>query len=605
MSFGFGPLRCALKIVALAATASLTVAAMAIADTYPVAACNDAADNGTDGWTYGRTAPADQFERVLACPSGTPDPYGSLRNGLGVADNVNAWDEGAPDGSYAEWRFSAPAGTAIVAASITRDIGNRDEWTPYGRIDGVDQSGESCMRGMNQSFCRIQGTRVFSGLNASTIAYGVRCVVAPYCAHGATLRTVWALVLGATVTLDDRERPVVGGVEGVGVADGRWWNRVGGVSFFAQDNTGVRRRRVVVDGVVREAVDAPGAAAGGCGDVGLGVAYSFTRPCADARGLNGARTVTVDPCRWGDGVHSVRGSAVDTGGLEASSGAAATARVDCTAPALSIEPPEGQVVEGDLVEPRVAASDAVSGLGSTVVEVSVDGAAWQPHGSPRTAVAGATYAFRGRAVDAAGNWSGWAVTAPVRAAAAPPQPPPEPPAPPGGEQPEGGTSGAPADRGPLPPASPVELLAEPAPEEAIEATPAAAPAQQQPAAEPAATPLADPRLRITRVLTRPGAGAGRERGGRRRGGVVVVHGTVARTLAGRVTVVVHARGATVKRHAVARGGRWRARIPARTAGRPTAITATTAATPAFAPGAARWRAPRANAAAPLAQHPGK
>ncbi|HEV2815150.1 MAG TPA: hypothetical protein VGW10_17985, partial [Solirubrobacteraceae bacterium] len=271
------------------------------AGTFPVLACNDAVGSSTAAWVGLGTASAEQLEYVSQCPAGVPDPYSSLRDGIGVVDVVNAANEGVPDGSFAEWRFTSPPGTAIVAARVTRDIGNRDEWTPYGRIDGVDQAGESCMRGMNESFCRIQGTRVFSGLNATTIAYGVRCVVPPYCAHGATLRTVWVLVLGATVTLDDREAPVVSGLAPSGIADGRWWNRAGGVSFSASDNTGVRRRRVVVDGVTRAVFDAPGAAAGGCGDLGFGVAYSYSRPCADSRGLNGLRSLSVEPCRWGDG----------------------------------------------------------------------------------------------------------------------------------------------------------------------------------------------------------------------------------------------------------------------------------------------------------------
>jgi hypothetical protein len=575
-----------LSLLAGLAAATVPHAPEAAAGTFRVFTCNDAASAGIGAWEQVRTAATTQLELAAVCPSGTPDPYRSLQNGIAVGDVVNAWNDAAPDGSYAEWRFSAPDGAAIVAASVSRDIGNRDEWTPYGRIDGVDQAGESCMPGVGEAFCRIQGTRVFSGLNARTIAYGVRCVVAPYCAHLWDLRAVWVLVLGATVTVDDRQAPTVSSVDVAGVGGGNWWNRVGSVSFSAQDNTGVRRRRVLVDGVVRTVVDAPGASAGGCGELGRGVAYSYSRPCADGRGLNGVRSVVVEPCRWGDGAHAVRGSAVDTGGLETTSSVAATVRVDCTAPTLTVTRRSAEVVEGDVVEPPVVESvDSASGVAATSLEVSVDAAPWVDAAAAVVAAAGRSYVFRARAVDVAGNWSPWRVAEPVVGVAAPPPPPPPPP-PPGPEV----DAGAQADQGSSAGAGPVPEAARPIAAAdggggSVGRTGETAPVLLGPpidlirrgeAREAAA--LLYPRVRITRVSAT-----------RRR---VEVRGVAAPALTTTATVTVRVgRRARTRRIAVA-GGRWRANIALRRARRGRkAVRVETDPTATHDRGTARWPAP--------------
>jgi hypothetical protein len=589
MSIGFGPVRSAITIAVLAAWILAGNVTPAVSGPYPVTACNDAAGGRVNAWRHARTAPTEHLEFAQRCPSGSPDPYGDLLNGAGVVDGFRTLGA-SPDAAFAEWRFDAPLGTAIVSARISRDIGNRDEWTPYGRIDGVDQPGETCVRGMNQSYCRIQGTRTFTGLDAREIAYGVRCVTAPYCAHLWDLRAVWVLILGATVTLDDREAPAVGGVEG-GVVDGRWWNRAGVVAFSAEDNTGVRRRRVLVDGVPRVVVDAPGAAQGGCGDFGVGVAYSYSRPCADARGLNGLRSVTVDPCRWGDGVHSVRGGATDTGGLDASSSAPAVARVDCSPPEVSIEG-AGEVVAGEVVEPSVLADDATSGLSAVQVERSVDASEWVPHGGTLVAEEGRSYRFRARAVDVAGNASGWTEAGPFAGVAAPGAegsgsegagaegPGPSGPGS-GGPVSEGsGSDGRGEERGSaggsaalVPDATAAGLM--PPPPAALEVTPAARPSRPREA-------RLDPRLRITRVVVKAR-------------GVLVVAGTAAIALRTTATVTVVAGGRVTRRRVKIANGAWRLRIRMRR--RAASINLATRAS-------GRFRAARAKKTlAPLAHTP--
>jgi hypothetical protein len=577
MPLGSSRTRLTFTIGVLTATACLSAGAPASAGTFAVVACNDAPMGRADAWAPARTAPAGQFDFAVVCPSGAPDPYGLLRNGIGVTDTVNAWDEAAPDGSYAEWRFAAPAGTAVVAVRVTRDIGNRDEWTPYASIDGTDQAGESCMRGMNQSFCRIQGTRTFTGLNARSIAYGVRCVTAPYCAHLWDLRAVWVLILGATVTLDDREAPTVSVVDAVGLADGRWWNRAGVVSFDGHDNTGVRRRAVVVDGVVRATADAPGAASGGCRDVGLGEAYAYARPCADARGLNGSRSLTVNPCGWGDGAHAVKGRVTDTGGLEATSAASTTVRVDCSAPLVVAGGPGPEVTEGEALEPTVSATDPASGVATTEVQVRVDDGWWQPLTTPVEGEAGRAYEFRARAVDVAGNWSAWAQTEQRTVAVAPPAE--EPPA---GEDPPPAPDDAPAAGAKTQPPPATDIA------EAFTVSPAttASPldtlsATARPAQDAARPPARAPAgLRITRVLSRPN-------------GVTEVAGTAAPALTTRATVTVRTpRGLRRRRTSVA-GGRWRVRIRTGERTRANEVRIATPVTSTHAAGVARWRRPLA------------
>ena len=340
-------------------------------------ACDDAAESRRAAWTRERTAPAGPARtRAPVARPASPIRTGCLRDGTRCGRRDRACSDAAPDGVVRGVAVSSrrPARRSS-RASITRDIGNRDEWTPYGRIDGADLAGETCIPGVGEAFCRITGTRTFSGLNATTVAYSFRCVVAPFCAHGATLRARvgsgsrgyghargsggwgWFLVLTSG--------------RGVGgPARGRWL-------ISAGDNTGVRRRLVVVDGVSRVVVDAPGASAGGCGEPGRGVAYSFSRPCADSRGLNGLRSISIQPCSWGDGAHSVRGVAVDTGGLEASSPTAATVRVDCTPPVcLGRRAGTGRGRGAAAMKQAVFSGDATSGVDRVNVGVSVAGGAW-------------------------------------------------------------------------------------------------------------------------------------------------------------------------------------------------------------------------------------
>jgi len=395
---------------------------------------------------------------------------------MGVVDNFETAIVPS-DGRYAEQRFTAAPGTHIIAAHLERDLGNRSSfWRNYGRIDGTDVPGEGCRRVSPEVFCRVSDPRDFVGLDATTIAYGVRCETAdPECYNGTSRHMVWALVLSATVTLDDLEPPAVATPTATGLADGAWHRGAGTITFSAGDNTGVRVRRLVEGSTVRATATAPGPADGGCGVLNAGDAYTYTRPCADGRGLDGVRAVAVaDVCAWGDGEHALRAVAEDTGGAQTTSDGAVTVRVDCTPPSVSVGPSVVRdVPAGTLVGPvDLTASDARVAVASTEVQVQQGMGEWKPYAAPIAAVAGSSYRFRARATDAVGNVSGWSAPSAWTHGRLvhDPEPEPEPgpvplppPRPESGPRPGGGPTTTGAEQAPLhqtanPAAAPVATL---------------------------------------------------------------------------------------------------------------------------------------------------
>jgi hypothetical protein len=503
---------------------------------YDVHACLD--EGSSASWVSHASAPSEHLTTFAACSDVAPDPYASLEAGVGVVDTSDGGVGIPSDGRYAENRFSVPTGTRIIEARIDRDMGNRDVyWQNYAQVDGVDQLGESCTKGPSEPFCRIQGTRVYSNLDAATLAYGIRCQnVWGSCTNGSDLHRVWAIVRSASVTLDDLESPTVGAPSGV-LADGEWHRGSGVLAFEASDNTGVRVRRLVEGSVVRATRTAPGAPSG-CGDLNVGDAYTYVQPCAGTRGLNGVQAVSVpDVCAWGDGVHAVRAAAVDTGGREAVSSEAATVRVDCTAPAVSVGPvADVGVAVGGLVQPVVSAEDARTPVASVEVQVQVGSLGWQPYTGPVVAQAGSAYRFRARATDSVGNVSAWSAPSAWTATTA--------------DAPGGSVAGgAPALGGAT--SAPTDVAGRVTePVQGVLGAPLAAPIERLgPASKP-------PRRSLT------------IRHVRRHRGVVVVRGSVAGSRATRLAIEVALRGRRrpLRRTVRVRAGAFDARIrlPART-----------------------------------------
>ena len=501
---------------------------------YAVTTCG--ASGTSNAWATQRTAPETHLRSISACSATPPDPYGDMTRGVGILDLV--WGSTSPpggelrgsDGLWAETRFTGPGGTRIRKAVVARELGHRyDAWTTYSQLDGADLPGETCHLGTYEVLCRVTGTTELDGLDAKTLAYGARCHTPwPECDIGATAHNVWALVLEARVTLEDLEAPVVGAVEVGGLNDGSWHRGGGEVVFTASDNTGVRERRLVEGSVVRGVAQAPGAAAGGCSGE-TGVAYTYTQPCAGARGINGRQAVSVaSVCSWGDGVHSIRGSAVDTGGGAAST-AAVSVKVDCAAPAVALGVGAATRPAGETVAPEVTVSDAASGLAGTTVEVSVDGGAWASYAAPLIAADGRTYRFRAKASDVAGNVGTWVYSDVVLGVAAPVVD--RPPA--GGHADGGHVFDEPVPPAPAPRSGPAE----------------AAP----PAPAAAATPLAPPLLNLKPRLKHAGLRILHTRTTKQ---AVTVSGAVARGFTGRVLVRLTAGGRSTWKRVRPHRGRW-------------------------------------------------
>jgi hypothetical protein len=281
-------------------------------------------------------------------------------------------------------------------------------------------------------------------------------------------------------------------------------------------------------------VVAPGASVGGCGEPGLGDAYTYLQPCAGERGLNGRLSVQVaDVCSWGDGVHSVKGAATDTGGAEVMSSTAVTVRVDCTAPVVAISPTgDREVTAGTAVAPVVSAQDVRVAVASTEVQMQIGTQAWVPYSGPLAAQAGSYYRFRARATDSLGNTSAWVVSAWTKGVLEEPAAPPV----------ETATAPTPA----TPAALPVGAIAPPALDSPVVApTPLDPPPAVAPRAAPAPRAVVKARARV-------------------RGRTISITGTAPVAFHGRVAITVTTRtGRKTRRFAVtaiAENGRFAARI---------------------------------------------
>jgi hypothetical protein len=307
----------------VAAALYLSGASIGEAATYEVRACDAAPTSANNSWNAVRTAPVGTTSIETVCPSPTPDPYGEVAAGLSVMDTLEG-DDAPADGSFSEWRITAPTQTKISAFAVTRDIGNRatlqgGAYTPYGRVDGSDLAGESCYRPNGEFFCRIQGA-VTQPVTGETLAWGIRCSGTTFCHGGFSLHEVWVAIRSAIVTIDDPVAPLIGAASGE-LADGAAWHAgVEQVTVAGSDVTGVRQVGAFLGATQLALKTAPNAAAGGCGQLNQGLAYTYTTPCAGARGLNAAQTLDVDTASIPDGsAGSVRLVVRDTAGNEAES----------------------------------------------------------------------------------------------------------------------------------------------------------------------------------------------------------------------------------------------------------------------------------------------
>src|SRR3954451_8031899 len=105
------------RIAVILAVAATTAAAMplvstAAAATYDVASCTSNANTlapvsgADDAWTPDPSSDLTHTEFVTHCPPGSGVEFDGMR----VETKLNS--AGAPLGSFAQWRFDAPAGTS-------------------------------------------------------------------------------------------------------------------------------------------------------------------------------------------------------------------------------------------------------------------------------------------------------------------------------------------------------------------------------------------------------------------------------------------------------------------------------------------------------------
>jgi hypothetical protein len=216
---------------------------------------------------------------------------------------------------------------------------------------------------------------------------------------------------------------VAGAPSAPALADGQWHGPGQyAVSSTASDNTGVRERRVLLEGYEVGRRTAPGAADDGCGQVNQGLAYTHVKPCEGTRGVNGALTTTITiPAGDGrlDGTGELVATAQDTGGTSVVS-SALSVKVDTTAPSppgVSGDPAWSAAQAGVVAStvaaesdraPIVAADVERCGASTGCVTSRVAGGAFGAtldHALPALEEGATT--LRVRHIDGAGNVGAW------------------------------------------------------------------------------------------------------------------------------------------------------------------------------------------------------
>ena len=220
----------------------------------------------------------------------------------------------------------------------------------------------------------------------------------------------------ATVFVDDQVAPSVAAPSGPLTDNTGWQAGNREVTLEASDVTGIRALRVG-----ETTLSALPGAVGGCGEVGVGIAYSYPTPCAGSRGVNGPQTFAVDTRLIANGTSQLKGHAFDTAGNEGES-SQFVVRVDNEAQASP------SVVTGDGAwsnaatgswDVQAAAETDRAPIAAMDIEVCVPaGCTTDTIGSPSVAVnrelpEGLSTA-RARSTDTAGNVSGWSAPVEVR-----------------------------------------------------------------------------------------------------------------------------------------------------------------------------------------------
>jgi hypothetical protein len=339
--------------VVLALLLAVFVAVPASAGTYDVVAC------GTSGINRSWTSEVVAFPPVEPVPSAFEFRLGCAP-GLSVTTHPERRKVGYSNtGSL---KFSAPAGTAIVAVRASRygevrsspddpntpDPENGD-WevglgTNVGRVGG-DFGSEQC-RSEATGVCVVGAAgRTDTGLirvaPASSLSWSVGCgganLASCFTASGPPLGTL--TLYGVTVTLEDTSAPTAD-LTGELLADG-WRRPSNSLLWSARDNVGIRSGQILVDGQQRQRVES---------------SCDATRPvpCPNVTGA------AADLGSLADGRHEISLIATDSAG-----NAVTTTRsvaVDGTPPSATLSRASGRTIS-------VRVADGASGLATGAIEV--------------------------------------------------------------------------------------------------------------------------------------------------------------------------------------------------------------------------------------------
>ncbi|MDO8208943.1 hypothetical protein [Conexibacter sp. CPCC 206217] len=301
-----------------AALVVLLAPAITTAATFEVRVCADAPALTASAATASNSQPT-TLAATAACRR---DPVSQF-DGLAATDVSGAPNASA--GAGAGWTITAVPGTRIVSARVRRYLGKRSNswqvWTRTGEGQTLDTceitSAISCTVGAIPT--DPQSIVTYPNLDTEALTWGISCRPSlGDCATGVSLRSAWAVVYGATVTVNDPEPPQLQPLAGGLVAATRWHAGIEQAIVSASAASGIRRLELLVDGAAATATD-------------QSCDYTQMRPCPRDAQL----TASVDLATLTDGIHQVAGLAVDAAGQSTTSAPTAIA-VDTHAPSAPV-----------------------------------------------------------------------------------------------------------------------------------------------------------------------------------------------------------------------------------------------------------------------------
>ena len=272
---------------------------------FDVTACGIAPAFADNSWTSLNTDPTD-LETLNAC--GATSVIGQSRSisGLAAAD-ILGLSTVAPVGAAAGWRFAAPAGDMITAATFDRDLflALAPGWlAEIIDANGMPLPGEVCASESTQVRCEAQGMARHTGLNTSSLTIEAACVpmvvIQTTCTGGVTFHSIRVELNSATVTVTDNQPPAITATAGTLLTSSGYQRGVLTGTVSGADNSGVSGVRIYVDGnpIVQSAFNCD---------------YTYPQPCPASAT---SPTLSLDTTRLADGTHRVQAAVIDAAGNE-------------------------------------------------------------------------------------------------------------------------------------------------------------------------------------------------------------------------------------------------------------------------------------------------